>query len=294
MPSMKSETTPAHSWRFDALGTSWEVASVRPISDLVKAAITKELSLFELTYSRFIGDSFVSAVAGKAGTYTFPKSADEIFSFYEELYELTGGKVTPLIGDMLASAGYDAHYTLKPAEKIHAVEPYAQVVQRKGNIITTKKPVTLDIGAVGKGYAVDMVTKLLIDAGFDDFVVDGSGDMRVVGNLQEVIGLENPNNFAEVIGAVPLNNKALCASASNRRAWGKWHHIIDPDSLTPTRGIVATWVVADTAMIADGLATALFFVSPHVLSAKYNYEYMRMHADGSIEYSDYFAGGIFE
>lgn len=293
MPLTKSETTLAHSWNFEALGTFWEVASKRPISDEVKAAVIKELSLFELTYSRFISDSFVSMIAKNPGTYTFAQSADEIFSFYEDLYALTGGKVTPLVGDMLASAGYDAQYSLKPAEIIKAIPPYEQVVRRQGNVITTKQPVTFDIGAAGKGYAVDMITKVLLDGGYDDFLVDASGDMRAVGGVVESVGLEDPRNSEEVIGIVKLHNKALCASAVNRRAWGDWHHVVDPKTGAPTRQILATWVVADSTMIADGLATALFFVAPEVLSTKYNYEYLRMHADGSVEYSDYFAGGLF-
>lgn len=293
MPSTKSETTLAHSWAFKALGTFWEVAATRPISNAVKARITKQLSLFELTYSRFLGDSFVSVAAKKSGTYTFPKSADEIFSFYEDLYSLTGGKVTPLIGDTLASAGYDARYSLKPAKAIKKAFSYDQIVQRKGSVITTKAPVTFDVGAVGKGYAVDMITKVLLDAGYDNFLVDASGDMRAVGEGVETVGLEHPHYADEVIGVVKLQNKTLCASAVNRRTWGDWHHVIDPDTTAPTREILATWVAADSAMIADGLATALFFVSPKVLSTKYTYEYLRMHADGSIEYSDYFAGGLF-
>ncbi len=294
MPLMKSETTLAHNWRFDALGTSWEIASGVPIGDATKKRVTKQLALFELTFSRFIGDSFVSVIADKPGSYTFPSDAKEIFSLYEELYELTDGKVTPLVGEALADAGYDARYSLQSKKEIHPVPRYGEVVQRKGNVITTNQPVMFDVGAVGKGYAVDTIIELLKADGYSSFVVDASGDMRIVGDTTQQVGLENPHNFEEVIGTVDLHNKALCASASNRRKWGEWHHIIDPNTASPTHEIIATWVVADSAMVADGLATALFFTSPETLRAKYTYEYMRMHADGSVEYSDYFAKGIFE
>ena len=292
MLSMKSEVTHAHSWQFDALGTSWELASAQSISPSLKKVISKQLSLFEHTYSRFMQNSLVSAIARKPGTYTFPESATEIFSFYEQLFFLTSGKMTPLVGDALSSAGYDERYSLKPRATIRKVDSYTETVTRSGHVITMTRPCMLDIGAVGKGYAVDMIVKLLKTEGHKSFVVDASGDMRVVG-YGERIGLENPFNFQEVIGTVELQDKALCASANNRRAWGDWHHILDPHLREPTREIVATWVVADSAMIADGLATALFFVAPETLSSKYNYEYMRIHANGSIEYSDYFAGGIF-
>jgi len=294
MPSTRSETTPAHSWRFDALGTAWEIVSKHLISKQAMERIAHEISLFEHTYSRFINDSLVSTVARIPGTYTFPDSAEEIFAYYEELFKLTNGKVTPLVGDALASAGYSADYSLKPLKDIHSVARYDQEIQRDRRTITVRRPLALDIGAVGKGYAVDRVVSLLLDEGHVAFVVDASGDMRAVGDIVEVVGLENPHNFEEVIGAIELKDKALCASASNRRAWGDWHHVIDPETSKPTRQIVATWVIADTAMVADGLATALFFVSPQTLLSQYNYEYMRVHADGSVEYSDYFAEGVFE
>lgn len=294
MRSTKSELKLAHSWRFDALGTTWEVSSKDAISNDAKIRVTQELALFELTYSRFIGDSMVSVIARRPGAYTLPESADEIFTFYEELYELTEGKVTPLVGDTLVSAGYDAKYSLKPGGVIHDIPAYDEVVHHEGNVVTTNQPVILDIGAVGKGYAVDRVVELLRGHSYDSFVVDASGDMRIVGEATEKVGLEDPRNPSVVLGAVELKDRALCASAINRRAWGDWHHVIDPATKSPTKEIVATWVIADNAMRADGLATALFFVHPKTLRAKYTYEYMRMHANGSIEYSDYFAGGLFE
>jgi thiamine biosynthesis lipoprotein len=60
-----------------------------------------------------------------------------------------------------------------------------------------------------------------------------------------------------VIGVVDLVNRALCASAVNRRTWGEGlHHVIDGRTRKPTTEVVATWVIADDAATADGLARA--------------------------------------
>ena len=290
---MTSDKKRAHSWRFEALGTSWEIVSDRPLDDELKHSIQKEIETFDASYSRFRKDSIIQMMAQKAGEYKLPECANQIFTFYDELFELTNGKVTPLIGDTLVSAGYDATYSLQEKNTISPVLNYKDILSRNGSQLTIKKPVTIDIGAVGKGYLVDRISETLVATGYSNFIVDGSGDMRVVGSQEENVGLENPFATEEVVGVMKLKNKALCASANNRRAWGNWHHIIDPDTSRPTNDIIATWVVADTAMLADGLATALFFTDPRKLSKKYNYEYMRMFANGSAEYSDYFAEGVF-
>ena len=293
MPSTKSRKTLEHNWRFEALGTAWEISSRHELTDEVRERIAVEVEAFDATYSRFRPDSLVTKLAKNPGAYTFPDNASTLFNFYDELYEISRGSVSPLVGGALEEAGYDAAYSLRPKGEPRVAIDYSKAISRDEQHLTVEEPLVIDIGAIGKGYLVDCLANTLRAAGHDDFTVDGSGDMRTVGGTKETVGLENPLNTNEVIGTVELQNASLCASAINRRAWGEWHHVIDATTGLPTREIIATWVVADSTMIADGLATALFFVSPGELAKRYTYEYMRMHADGSIEYSDYFAKGVF-
>jgi len=293
MPSTKSNPTPKHSWQFVAIGTKWEITASREISDDSKKVVTELIDDFDVTYSRFRSDSLVSTIAKTPGQYIFPKSSQELFGFYDELWEITDHQVSPMVGDILASAGYDAEYSLKPDASIKPALDYKKTVRRNGTSITVTESTLIDIGAVGKGYLVDQMVSCLYSLGYDSFVVDGSGDMRIVGEYEETVGLEDPRDTSKILGTVTVKNRALCASANNRRSWGDWHHIIEPSSARPTKEIVATWVIADTAMIADGLATALFFTSPEKLAGRYTYEYMRMHANGSVEYSNNFAKEVF-
>jgi len=63
--------------------------------------------------------------------------------------------------------------------------------------------------------------------------------------------------------------------------------------MEPTKDIVATWVLADTTMLADGIATSLFFTDPSVLRTAFEYDFVRIHADGTIDYSQAFEGKLF-
>jgi thiamine biosynthesis lipoprotein len=108
------------------------------------------------------------------------------------------------------------------------------------------------------------------------------------------IGLEHPFEPGHAIGIVPLANRALCASAINRRAWGEGlHHVIDGRTGRPGSGIVATWTIADDALIADGMATALFFADPQRLVDDTGFSWLRMYENGTVDMSPDFPGTLF-
>ena len=282
-----------HNYSFEALGTQWSIETNDDIPGSLKNSIQDRIDSFDSTYSRFRKDSLVTRIANKAGEYAFPSDASKLFDFYKDLYNRTDGKVTPLIGDALVRAGYDAQYSFDQQPQV-CLPKWDEVMKWSASNLMTTRPVTIDVGAAGKGYLVDMIGSLLEEHSIADYVVDASGDMKHKGLSKNVVGLEHPLDSTKVIGTINIQNKSLCASASNRRTWGEgMHHIFDPDTLSSTRNVIATWVIADDAMIADGLATALFFVGPEKLYEHYEYEYVRMHIDGAIDYSSHFEGELF-
>ena len=277
-------------WQFEAIGTHWSIETERPINEHVRTIITNRIEEFDKTYSRFREDSLVSEVAGKAGEYDFPTDASKLIGLYKKLYDATDGAVSPLVGNALVEAGYDKDYSLQPGT-VHVVPKWDEIMRWQGTRVTTTQPATLDFGAAGKGYLVDIVGELLERNEHEMYVIDASGDIQTRGD-SEVIGLENPHDPEQVIGVMKVENASLCASAVNRRVWGKWHHVIDPRTGRPVSEVVATWVSAPTTMEADGLATALFFASSDVLS-DWSFQYVRLLGDGRIEHSPNFVGELY-
>lgn len=289
MPSTTSKTKRKHSWVLDAIGTSWSIETVLPLGN-EKREIEERIESFDRTYSRFRDDSLIAKIAKDAGIYEFPQDADKLFHAYRKLYDATDGAVSPLVGRTLSDAGYDKEYSLRTG----TVEPapiWDDVMEWDGARLKTTRPLLLDFGAAGKGYLVDMIGELLEHHDHDDYVIDASGDIRVRGGT-ESIGLENPYDATSVIGSVPLKNASLCASATNRRTWGEWHHVIDPRTAKPVQDIVATWVMTGATVEADGLATALFFVPVKDLG-DWEFQYVRLLADGSVERSGDFVGELY-
>ncbi|WP_449415891.1 FAD:protein FMN transferase [Ochrobactrum teleogrylli] len=287
-------------FEFDAIGTSWEIDTPKPLAASLQQTILDRIERFDAVYSRFRSDSLVTRIsaASDGGRFQFTDDAPNLFELYDRLHVATAGAVDPLIGRDLELLGYDPLYSLKHdpiaiARYSHERPRWTADVQRQGAIVITQRPLVIDVGAAGKGYLVDIVAGLLQGAGIDAYVVDGSGDLIHAGSEPLAVGLEHPADQTLAIGVAQLKERALCASASNRRAWGPFHHVVDGRTGIPVRDVIATWVIADDAMTADGLATALFFTAPERLTAFSDFSFVRMFADGRAEISPNFEGELF-
>ncbi len=223
-------------------------------------------------------------------------------STYRDLYEITDGAVTPLVGGAMEHLGYDADYRMVARPGPPVVPRWDDAMSWRGSRLTSSRPLVLDVGAAGKGYLVDLVTDVLAEAGVTDALVDAGGDLRHTGSDVLRIGLEHPADARLAVGVASLSGRALCASAGNRRRWGPdLHHIVDGRTGRSTGDaagdVVATWVVAETGLVADALATALFFVEPAALDAhprlRASTAWVRLLAGGRIQHSPDFEGDIF-
>ena len=282
---------------FDAIGTSWTVTTAGPVTEPVRAAVLELVDAYDRTYSRFRQDSVIAALAAAPGTVELPSSAVPLLRLFDALDRLTGGAVNPLVGHSLERLGYDAAYSFASSGPSPAPGwSSAASWQPRGDrtVLSTRVPATLDIGAAGKGQLVDLVFALLQDAGHRELAVDAGSDLRHAGSDPLRIALEHPYDSTRAIGVLPLQDRALCASAANRRQWGDGlHHIVDALTGRPVDTVAATWVLADDAMTADGLATALFFTDPGTLAQQFAFDYVRMSSDGRATFSPAMAGVLF-
>ena len=288
---MKSGKTRTHKWEFSALGTNWSIETFSELPETIKEIVLARIETYDQTYSRFRTDSLVEQLR-TPGTYTFPEDIVPMLALYKTLYDVTNGRMTPLIGSMMEQAGYDANYSLQPKTLTH-VPPFTALGWDGKTTLKPTEPIVLDVGAAGKGYLVDIIAALLEENNITEYTIDGSGDIKQKGDHAETIGLEHPLDNTKVIGTVTLKNQSLCASAINRRVWRGLHHIFDPDAMAPTESRRATWVITDTTMLADALATALFFVPADVLQKQFTFEYVAMNMDGTIDASPSFDGELF-
>lgn len=273
------------SWRFDAIGTRWSVESDTAISDAARRDVDELIARFDREWSRFRPDSLVAGLARTGKAVPVPVDAEDMLSLYAELGEATGGAVNPLVAASLEALGYDASYSLVPGAATAAPADWRALVHWNARELTTTRPVLIDVGALGKGRLVDLVHAVLAASVDGRIVVDAGGDIRASG-AHERIGLEHPYDPDRIVGVVELRDGALCASATNRRAWGDGlHHVLDARTGVPVRTIAATWAIAPTAMVADAAATALFFDGGAEFAHRRGVEWVRMTTDGRADWS---------
>lgn len=295
----QSIPAPGTTFRFDAIGTGWQIATAHPLPDSLRQQITALTEDFDRIWSRFRTDSLVTEIAHApgGGRFIFPARDEALLDLYDRLVVATSGAVDPLVGRDLEMLGYGPGYALTPDDAALAEQrnqdTWESDVRREGATIVTDHPVVIDVGAAGKGYLVDLIADSLRHASVHEFLVDGSGDLRHQGPNPVIVGLEHPTRPGRVIGTVPLRDRALCASATTRRSWGDGlHHVLDGRTRRPVSNVVATWAIAADAATADGLATALFVTDPADLG-EFAFSWVRMLADGRVQWSNDFDGELF-
>ncbi|GAA2903328.1 FAD:protein FMN transferase [Microbacterium esteraromaticum] len=285
-----------HAWRFDAIGTRWEIETAESLGDGDRARIQSIIGSFDETWSRFRDDSVVSALRERGGSAPLDPDAaadaQAMLDVYRELDLATHGAVNPLIGAALEALGYDAALSLQAGPALQAPGDWRTRLRADAGALVLEGAAVIDVGAVGKGRLVDLISDAL-EGNAGRVTVDGSGDLRVRGGTARV-ALEHPYDPAFAIGVVEVADAALCASGVTRRSWaGGLHHVLDGRTGLPVRTWAATWALAGDALHADAVATALFFDGGPPLADRWGVEWVRMSTDGRVERSAGFPGEVF-
>jgi thiamine biosynthesis lipoprotein len=156
------------------------------------------------------------------------------------------------------------------AKALQAIDYRHIVISDKG--LTKHSPVTLDVSAIAKGYAVDQVADFLHRVGVVNFLVEVGGEIRVSGhNAQNKlwrVGVETPGKaYGVAFDAIRVTDMAVATSGDYRNYYeheGKrYSHTIDPTTGYPiAHDLVSVTVLSKTAAHADGLATAINVMGP--------------------------------
>ena len=135
-------------FNFEGIGTHWQIDIYQPISDIVEKRIIflvkNRVEIFDKTYSRFREDSLIGKMSQESGNFTLPNDAKIMLDLYYDLYKITNGFFTPLVGNLLVDAGYDKKYSLHSKGKLTQVPKWEEIISYKYPNINIKKPTILD------------------------------------------------------------------------------------------------------------------------------------------------------
>jgi thiamine biosynthesis lipoprotein len=128
----------------------------------------------------------------------------------------------------------------------------------------------IDLGAIGKGYAVDRAVAILESAGIESAIIDAGGDIRLLGSRPGKdfwrIAVRHPREPSRFLLGLDLAGTAVVTSGDYERFFmvgdTRYHHILDPRTGFPARGCSSVTVVAPDTAGADAYATAAFVLGP--------------------------------
>ena len=242
-----------------ALGTHWWIEVFYEMStgrrSAIRDSITTLLSSIENRFSRFRDDSLVGTLNRERTIITTDHDLKILIGHGRDMYRKTKGAFNILVGDALIARGYDSNYSLIAMER--AVEIGNPLTDLDYLDDTWRLSVgLLDLGGIGKGWAIDQIAELLRNEGIVEFLINGGGDMYGTSEYGKPITvyLEHPTEKDVYLGSATIENQGFAASSPHKRRWntsrGEMSHIIDeiPD-------LDASFVIADDAVTADMLAT---------------------------------------
>ncbi len=240
-----ADRPPVQRFEHDAMACTFELLLCEPDARYAAQAADEafaELDRLEAELSRFVPTSDVARInrlqPGEAVAVC--EATLECLELADQVARLTGG-------------AFDVAYASDPPA---AGEPL--MVDRRGaRVAVTRAGVRLDLGGIGKGYALDRLARLLrqwditcalLHAGQSTALACGPGP----GGEGWRLPLRDPRGADHTLGHVCLRDAAL--SGSGRTLHGA--HIVDPRAGTAAAGHLAAWALAPSAALADGLSTA--------------------------------------
>ena len=268
--------------------------------------------LFDI-YNDYEGMNNLKTVNDQAGAAPVEVDADIIRLLLEcrEFYDVTGGKVNVAMGGVLAlwhdarTAGLDdpsnAHLPDRTALENAAahMDFDAVVIDEDASTVYISDPETrLDVGAVAKGWSAQRAA----EEAPEGLLISVGGNICATGPKTEggdpwVVGIQNPDGSDDYLHTVYVTGGSVVTSGDYQRTYlvdGEYyHHIIDPETLMPSRYWRSVTVVCADSGIADALSTALFLMPQgegQALLSRYDAEAMWVDADGN----EFFSPGFQE
>ena len=242
----------------------------------LESAVRSLVEELERTFSRTLEESDVSAVNRAAGAGPVAVSPETAYVASRALYyaDLTSGSFDPTIAPLIDLWGFlNENYRLPDSEEIEAALPlvdYRRLIVDAGaaEIGLNEKWMGLELGGIAKGYIVDRLMELLVDSGVEHAFVNAGGDIAIHSTRPDGnpwrIGIANPRDRTALIAIMTASGGSVVTSGDYERGFEvdgvNYHHILDPKTGMPARGLSSVTVVAERAIDADALSTAIFVI----------------------------------
>ena len=245
----------------------WFVGESRADAHGVARAVFDEVDRLERALSFFISSSDVSR-ANSSRVDTAVRVGSELIDclvLSRRLFECTGGAFDPTVGACLEGRRRwteDQGNTSRPVMSRAGKVGFEQIAvdSERFTVLRQDAAVKIDLGGIGKGYALDQAGGILDDWGIDCGLISaGRSSWLAVGSAPAdgwMMCLRDPEDEATDLGRFDVSKGAVSVSVQSGEP-----HIVDPRSRQLTQTWRCAWVLAPQAALADGLSTAFMLMS---------------------------------
>ena len=204
-----------------------------------------------------------------------------------------------------ASVGYlyDYRHRIRPTEEqikkaLPGVNWHNILLDEVHHTVRFEHPgMRIDLGGIGKGYAVDHGLAILKARGVQHAVVSAGGDSRILGDHMGrpwLVAIRHPDDPKKVVTRIPLSDSAMSTSGDYERYFDengvRYHHIIDPRTGHSASKVRSATILAPTATQTDGMSKTAFVLGPEKALAIINrmpeYDAVFVCPDGRVLYSN--------
>jgi len=246
-------------WRHatEAMKTTFRIfvpGGDRPLVDSAVSEAFQKLEELEGVLSRYVPGSDISRinVMNTGDTLFISDECDRCLRLAIEASAATGGRFDPCAGTMIdaVKSGSEARGTVRGVVSLDGSRPLVTCLEA-GRV--------LDLGAIGKGYALERIGKILAAHGIADaLLTSGASTILAMGSLDWPIDIPHSAGTRRLL----LRASALAASGNSQQG----AHIVNPENGKAARTFENVWVVHPRAPLADAFSTACFIMTPEEIA----------------------------
>ena len=291
-------------------------------ADLINEELKRYHKLYDI-YNLYGSVNNLKTINNNAGIapVEVDKEIIDLLKFSIDLYEKTDGEINIAMGKVLKiwhdyrTFGIDNkdQAELPSLDILKAANEHCDIndiiIDEEASTVYLADPeMSLDVGSIGKGYAVQKVAEFAREKGYTNLVINCGGNVISVGpkadNADWIFGIQNPDLKAsnDILKRVAITDKCLVTSGDYQRFYVvdgvEYCHIIDPDTLMPADYFSGVSIICDNSGLADALSTALFNMPYEdglkLINSIENAEAIWVYEDGSMKYSENFEDYIVE
>jgi len=262
------------------LGTVVEITIGHPDRDLARMASKEAFDEIERVDALLSNHNPQSEIAGlnASGAAEATAVSEEVFALLERAEGIrvaSAGAFDVTVGPLVELWAFDQGGRVPEdaaiASSLASVGgTRLELDEKAGTVRFLAEGMKIDLGAIGKGYAVDRAAAILESAGIESAIIDAGGDIRLLGSRPGKdfwrIRVKHPRKVSRPLVDLDLAETAIVTSGDYERFFmvgeTRYHHILDPRTGMPARLCQSVTVVAPDTAGADAYATAAFVLGP--------------------------------